>query len=405
MEIRPILVALRRHRLATLLIALEIALACAVLCNACFLIINRVQRMKMISGIDESSLAFVKVTGFDTAKANDLNARMQSGLAAINGVQSVSMINTVPFGTQAGTVGIALDPSERSIPAVIDIYIGGPGSLQALGVKLLAGHMPQPADYVTLTNTFPANAPVLITRSLAEQLWPGSDPLGKEFWMGAGFHYRVAGVIEHLAIAQPGSRGARAVDWSAFVPAMPGPFLAGGYLIRAAPQDMPRVLRDARAAVLKIAPDAVLDEDASQTLSDLRFRYFENDRAMTRILVGVILALLLVTALGIVGLASFWVGQRRRQIGIRRAIGATRGDILRYFQLENFLIVSFGVALGIALAYACNLLLMERYELPHLPFYYLPIGAAVLWLLGQLAVLGPALRAAAVPPVVATRSV
>jgi putative ABC transport system permease protein len=57
------------------------------------------------------------------------------------------------------------------------------------------------------------------------------------------------------------------------------------------------------------------------------------------------------------------------------------------------------------LAYAINLLLMTHYELPRLPFFYLPIGAAMLWGLGQLAVLGPALRAAAVPPVVATRTV
>jgi putative ABC transport system permease protein len=137
----------------------------------------------------------------------------------------------------------------------------------------------------------------------------------------------------------------------------------------------------------------------------LRERYFRNDRVMAGMLVGVITALLGVTALGIVGLASFWVAQRRKQIGIRRAIGATRGDILRYFQTENFLIVTFGIALGMLLAFVLNAVLMKFYELPHLPLYYLPVGALVLWGLGQLAVLGPALRAAAVPPVVATRSV
>jgi len=109
--------------------------------------------------------------------------------------------------------------------------------------------------------------------------------------------------------------------------------------------------------------------------------------------------------LGITGLANFWVQQRRRIIGIRRAIGATRGDILRYFQTENFLIVTGGIVLGMLLAFVLNLVLMSYYELPRLPLYYLPVGALVLWLLGQLAVLGPALRAAAVPPVVATRSV
>jgi putative ABC transport system permease protein len=122
-------------------------------------------------------------------------------------------------------------------------------------------------------------------------------------------------------------------------------------------------------------------------------------------LVIVCVALLVVTALGIVGLASFWVQQRTKQIGVRRALGATRGQILRYFQTENFLLATLGIVLGMLLAYAINQLLMGKYELPRLPAIYLPVGAVVLWLLGQVAVLGPARRAAAVPPAVATRSV
>ena len=132
--------------------------------------------------------------------------------------------------------------------------------------------------------------------------------------------------------------------------------------------------------------------------------FFQDDRAMAGILAGVCVALLVVTALGIVGLGSFWVAQRRRQIGVRRALGATRGNILHYFQTENFLLATLGIALGMALAYGINLFLMHHYELPRLPAIYLPVGAIALWLIGQAAVLGPALRAAAVPPVVATRS-
>src|SRR3546814_2713942 len=94
---------------------------------------------------------------------------------------------------------------------------------------------------------------------------------------------------------------------------------------------------------------------------------------MAGLLVGTIVALLLVTALGIVGLTSFWVSQRRRQIGVRRALGATRGDILRYFQTENFLIVSVGIAMGMLLAYGLNQGLMQQYELARLPAFYLPV--------------------------------
>jgi putative ABC transport system permease protein len=117
------------------------------------------------------------------------------------------------------------------------------------------------------------------------------------------------------------------------------------------------------------------------------------------------LALLIITALGVVGLASFWVQQRTRQIGIRRALGATKTDILRYFQTENFILASLGIILGMGLAYAINLWLMSKYQVARLPSEYLPIGAALLWLLGQIAVLGPALRAATIPPAIATRTV
>jgi putative ABC transport system permease protein len=119
----------------------------------------------------------------------------------------------------------------------------------------------------------------------------------------------------------------------------------------------------------------------------------------------VIVCLLTITALGIVGMASFWVAQRTKQIGTRRALGATRGDILRYFQAENFIITTLGLLLGAFLAYALSLWLKAHAQASLLPWYYVPIGFACLWLLGQLAVLGPALRAARVPPAVATRSV
>src|SRR3546814_11843736 len=111
---------------------------------------------------------------------------------------------------------------------------------------------------------------------------------------------------------------------------------------------------------------------------------------MAGLLVGTIGALLLVTALGIVGLTSVWVSQRRRQIGVRRALGATRGDILRYFQTEHFLIVSVGIAMGMLLAYGLNQGLLQPYEPARLPAFYLPLGAFVLWLLCQVAELAPA---------------
>ena len=404
MQIQPIFAALRKHRMATCLIALEIALACAVLCNASFLIAHRIAQMHVVSGVDETSLATVQLSGYESSNAVDLNARVMAAMRSVAGVQSVSVLNAVPFGNTHGRAGITTDAAGQHFGGVVDFYVGGPGSFQALGLHVVAGRAPQAGDFQPVINFVPADASVEITRTLAEHLWPGANPLGKQFWVQT-YHFRVVGVLDHLVIPAPGGGEEKDPDWSIFVPGQPGPHLTGSYLLRAHPHDLLRVLRDAMAVVTKVAPDVVIDRKDSQTISDLRHAYFESDRTMAGILIGVIIAMLLVTALGIVGLASFWVRQRQKQIGIRRAIGATRGDIVRYFQTENFLIVTFGIALGMVLAYAINLLLMQHYELPRLPFVYLPVGALALWILGQLAVLAPALRAANVPPVVATRTV
>ncbi len=142
-----------------------------------------------------------------------------------------------------------------------------------------------------------------------------------------------------------------------------------------------------------------------KSIEQVRSEAYAEDRAMAIILSVVIFCLLTITALGIVGMASFWVAQRTKQIGTRRALGATKFDILRYFQTENFIITTMGLIGGGILTYAFSIYLMKAYNAPRLPWFYVPVGFVCLWLLGQIAVLGPALRASRVPPAVATRSV
>ena len=241
----------------------------------------------------------------------------------------------------------------------------------------------------------------LITQTLAERLWPGQNPLGRMIYLTPVVGLRVVGVVDSLA--RPNAYDEAKAQYTMVVPLRMGASKDQSYLIRTRPEDRVQVLAAALAALKKADPQRVVTTQRS--FDEVRRKFFQDDRAMAGMLVGVIAALLIVTALGIVGLASFWVAQRRRTIGVRRALGATRGNILHYFQTENFVLATFGIALGMVLAYGINLFLMSHYELPRLPGIYFPVGAVLLWLIGQVAVLGPALRAAAVPPVVATRSV
>jgi putative ABC transport system permease protein len=136
---------------------------------------------------------------------------------------------------------------------------------------------------------------------------------------------------------------------------------------------------------------------AARTLAD--------DRAMAAYLAVLIVLLLAIAALGVFGLASFNVGTRTRQIGTRRALGARRGDVLRHFLAENWLLTTMGVVVGIGLAYGLNVGLVTAVAGARLRWPLLAVGVLLLWSAGLLATLAPALRASRISPALATRNV
>ena len=410
MDILPILSTLRRHKITAWLLILEIALTCAIVCNAVFLIHQRLQRMDIPSGIAEHDLLQIKLAYIGDQP--DAYAQAQTDLATLQqiaGVQAVALVNQLPLsGYAMSNSGIKLRPQQQQTSLEVASYYGQ-NLLVTLGVRIIAGRDFHPDELVDLKTAMPAlhsgdmkNLPhtVIVAEAVAARLWPGQSALGKTIYFGNDIPMQVIGVSARLARPTMLQMGAQnSIVFPIRLTAAEG----GSYVIRTIPQDREQVLKAAVSALKRLDPNRIVLEQ--RTYDELRHGYFQDDRAMAGMLIGVIVALLIVTALGIAGLASFWVGQRRRTIGVRRALGATRGDILHYFQTENFLLATIGIALGMVLAYGINLFLMLHYELPRLPAVYFPIGAVLLWVIGQLAVLGPALRAAAVPPVVATRSV
>lgn len=401
MQIAPILAALKKHRMATFLIAMEIALACAVLCNALYLVVERVRLSHVETGVDDDRLVAISLAGVDDAQAVDLGPRLRQKLGALADVESVSVANATPFGPQAGEAGFRIDPNDPVYHMQGHFYLGDAGFAKTLGLRLVSGRCFTPDEYAPVDGFLPKASTLLVDADYAAKLWPGQNPLGKPVLV-TNLTFRVVGVVARMVRPNPSPFAA---SNSFITPALAGKGMASVYLLRVAPGKAADVFARATAMMTRDEPSVILDATASGPLTQLRDAYFANTRSMAIMMVGVIAALLMVSALGIVGLASFWVQQRRQQIGIRRAIGATRRDILHYFQLENFLIVGGGIVVGMVLAYVLSAVLMKQYELPLLPAYYLPYGALILWLLGQLAVLGPARRAAAVPPVVATRNI
>jgi len=142
-----------------------------------------------------------------------------------------------------------------------------------------------------------------------------------------------------------------------------------------------------------------------QPFSEIRYNSYRDDIAMSTILTATVIILIIITSLGIVGLASFTVNRRKKQIGTRRALGARKLDIISYFMTENLLISIMGLSLGAILTYVLNYWLVETYSMTKISWYYVPLGMVVLSLLGQFAVYMPARKAASISPALATRSI
>lgn len=409
---RHIVKPLLRHRMMPLLVILQVALACAIACNALFLLQQKLVPILSPDGVGAPSHLIVgwqivaRGKPWPTARLREV----EMSLSAIPGVTSVSVAGSMPMISNttmnADVIGVS-----TGIVTNAAIYIGD-HLVKTLDLKRVAGRDFSSDEQATQNKGVGINqsGPTIITRALADKLFPDGHALGKVIRIGKdadASRRTVIGVVAHLMRNDLGSDQRSDIDYTMLFPGIPGQWPIATFAVRvgsANPQtvrkSVKRVIQETLGPRLIKGIDPVYDMYAQ-----LRHRALASSKAAVWLLAGVSLVVLIVTLAGIMGMTSYWVQQRTRQIGIHRALGARRRDILRDLQWENLLVVGVGVVLGLLAAYAVNLWLMRHYELSRLPWQYLPFGAVLLLALGQLAVLGPALRASHVPPVVATRSV
>jgi putative ABC transport system permease protein len=414
MSLRIMFKILRRHALMPALVLLQVALACAILCNVLFLVWQRVQPMVAPSGLAEDELVLVdqifsRTHTFTAAEAH----AGQLALASTPGVRSASSALGLPMISMVMVDYAIKSPS--GVTVGVNGYFGE-GLVQTLGLQLVEGRDFLPTEYRDFgvirqsadVATPSSPEPVIITQSLERQLFNGEPAVGKQLGVtdDPEHGYLVVGVVRHLMRNQLGMTTDGRADNTLLAAKRIGDSALLGYAVRIDPAMREVALHGIRETIKRQFGAQIGDAPVRiQTYADARHDALKSERAALWLFTGVTLAVIVVTAIGIMGLTGFWVQRRTRQIGIQRALGARRGQVLRYFMLENLLIAGAGVVIGMALAYVANGMLMRYYELPHLPWNYLPVGGLVVLVLGQLAVLAPALRAAEVPPVVATRAV
>jgi len=411
MEIRALLKALWRSRTGPILISVQIAIALAVLVNIAYLVAGRIETYRRPTGMDLHNIFWVMTEGF--GKDYDQSVAVRSDLAYLNGLPGVvaaAASMTLPqtfagYGLPFSAVPSV--PGQERPNAPGSIMLMTEHGLDALGVHLIAGRAPH-ADTTSAASdamsAFGRWAPeVAITQLLASKIFPKGDALGKTLYTGLiNRSAKIVGIVERMQGAPADGPGADFFESVVFVPGVPpGPNAL--YLVRTQPGRRAEVMAQVERSLADRVPGRFIariqafDETAANTRSGIK---------TSCIILGVVASLVLaVTAIGIFGLAAFNVTTRTRQIGTRRAIGARRQHILRYFLVENWLISTAGVLVGCALALALGAELSLMFRLPRLPLYYLAFGVATLWLIGLGATLFPARRAASVAPAIATRTV
>jgi putative ABC transport system permease protein len=407
MELLSIVTGLRRHKATSTLIALQVALTLCIVSNALFVVHDRLVRIARPTGIDEADFAMFRNEWL--APQGDLKARIQGDLAVLRsapGVADAYATNGVPLYIGGGAGGVGLKPNQESSSAHAAEYIVDDHAMKTLGIRLTEGRWFTSGEIVERHDS-PEDGPpiVIITRALATKLFPAGHALGSSIYIGKN-PSAIIGIVERLVTPLLYGVPAQVMD-SFFENSVliPGLLVEDSYLyvIRAMPDQRDAALLASQRLLAQ--HDRARGIDLVHTFPAIRAESYKTDRSLASLLSLVCAMLLLITGLGIVGLASYWVGLRRSPIGIRRALGARRIDIVRYFQIENVLIVGCGAAVGLALAVATNLWMVQKLALPRMGVHYAIAGAAIVLILGQLAVLWPARRAASIPPARATRAV
>lgn len=401
-HIGPIFRALLRNKVGALLLALQIALTMTIIVNAIHMIENRSSMMARSSGMDEENQFHLLYVGYKesfnerVAVETDLQEIRQ-----LSGVVDATQINSTPLSGGGWSMSLGTEVNAHNNTGAAIYFVDDHG-LKTLDVELIAGENFSPTE-VTYRQTndkqWPQN--IIVTEAVAKNLFPDlpvAEIVGQTVYIRGDEPMTIKGIIDHLQ--------APWAQWSNVnnVMLVPQRGLWGSnrYLIRTEPGQRDRLMRDIEELLLAKRDGRLIRNVTA--MDEQRAEAYQAFFALQTILWVIVTVLTLVTALGIVGMVSFTVNQRRKQIGTRRALGATQGDIMRQFMLENFLITGVGLVIGVISSIALNIWLVDTFSLPRIGWHYLPIAMIVLFLVGQLAVLGPARRAAKLSPALATRT-
>ncbi len=333
----------------------------------------------------------------DAGRRNAFIERLGTQLSSLPGVAAVGFTTNLPFGGPSAGNGAFIIEGQPPLPGqsvVAHNYAGVSGDFfGALGVTLLKGRLLNDDDSVH------SNAVCMVDQDFARRYWPGKSALGHRISGGPGGTYTIVGVVGTTKQDDLSARGASGMVYFPYVNNA-GPRVTAVLRTMQAPQSAGPAFRE---ALLRVDPELALEDMKTMTsLIDSSLEARRSTLMLASIFSGVALVL---AAIGIYGVLAYSVSQRRREIGVRMALGAQPRQILTQFLSIAAKLVLVGSILGVmggwltARAMAGLLYGVDGGNAA----VYCAI-ALLLALVAMAACLIPAVRAARVPPMEVLRS-
>ncbi len=395
----------RPHRSGRVLVAMQVGLSLVLLVGA-GLMLGTLRRLQSVDvGFPRERLVVFDVkpglNGYDGQRLAGYYEELARRMAAIPGVRSVAFSLLGPIGSGSSTSRLEILGSGAPGRQVdFHRHLVSAGYFDTLGVPVLAGRAISAGD----TATAPRVA--VVNREFARRYLGGADPLGRVLRRGTAekpFDAEVVGVVGDVRYNQVRETPPPTVYFS-YLQASPRPDYVPffmNYLVRTEGDPRPVELALHRAALSLDKDVPLVNVRTEETVID-QVLFLERAFAWLTAAFGVVA--LALAGVGLYGTISYTVAQRTPEIGVRVALGATRGRILAWVLRQTAQVVLAGVAFGLPLAWAAARLLKSRlYELSPGDPWTLAAAVAAVLAASAVALWLPARRATRVDPVVALR--
>lgn len=379
------------------LVISEVALACMLLVGAGLLIGSFIDVLNVNLGFQPEHAVTWRVDTAREFKSPQERVhyyeRLVQQVVAVPGIESVGLTDTLPLGRNRTWGGAAKGvhyPRGQypfSVPLLVDQHY-----LQTMRIPLLAGR------YFNDQDTRDSQKAIIFNQTMARRLWPGQDALGKIVVVSGQLEFRVVGVVadvHHLNLEEA-PQSEMYLDFRQYDDQ------TGLDMVVRTKRSLAFLVPAVRAAIRKFDPK--LPSAEFTTLDAIVDHAVAPRRLITVILASFSSLALFLAAMGLYGVIAYSVGQRTREVGIRLAVGAQRGDVLRLIVGEGLKTGLIGVVLGLAASFfAARLLANQLFGVTATDPLVYAVNALMVTAVALLASFIPARRAAKIDPMEALR--